>query len=123
MQFHRRLGSLCILYLRFIFKSREKAPNQMPTNISNLRQLLINAPWQDADSFPECHLLVHGFVPALLYHMSSDNDVHPIGRFWPCAELERLAGTERVTDADDSPIVRSVSMLLPMVERIRMRHA
>ena len=134
-------------YLRFIFKSRENAPNQTPTNTNNLRQL-INAPWQDADSFPECHLLVlHGFVSSLLQYLSSDDrtsfravwetlpwilnmaplkysNIRSMESFLALyAELEKLAGTERVTDADDSPIVRLMSMLRPVVESIRLQHA
>jgi hypothetical protein len=133
-------------YLRFIFKPREKAPNQMPTNVNNLRQL-INAPWKDAESFSECHLLVlYGFVSGLLHHLSSDDDVDPTSfrtvwetlpwilnmgplkysntRFMEsflslCAELEQLAGTERATDTDDSPVVRLMSILRPMVEKHR----
>jgi hypothetical protein len=117
--------------LRFIFKSREKAPNRMPTNVNNLRQL-INAPWQDAESFSECHLLVlYGFVSGLLHHLSSDDDIDPTSfrTVWETlpwilnmaplkysnirfmepflalgAGLEQLSGTERATDADESPI-------------------
>jgi len=137
-------------YVRHIFKSGEKAPNQKPTHINNLRQL-INAPCQDADSFPECHLLVlHGFVSSLLPHLSSDDghDVDPtsfravwetlpwilnmapfkysnlrsMGSFLAlCAGLD--AETERATDADDSPIIRLMSILRPMVESMRMQHA
>lgn len=146
-------------YLRFIFKSPpnqppnqplNQPPNQIPTHTCHLRHL-INAPWQDVESFPECHLLVlNNFVSDLLHHLSSDDNVDPTSfrAVWEtlpwilnmvsikysniqsmesflvlCGGLEARAGTKSATDANDSPIVRLMTILRPMVESIRAQHA